>query len=56
MSQVKNMDMLSVGTLVNVLWQWYLHGGSLEKNSLLNEVYVNYMGKNLQETEFTCVA
>ena len=44
MSQVKNMDMLSKGTLVNVLWQWYLPGGSLEKNPLLNEVYVNCMG------------
>jgi hypothetical protein len=48
--------MPSVGTLVNVLWQWYLPGGRLAKNPLLNEVYVTCMGKNQQETEFTCVA
>jgi hypothetical protein len=29
----------------NVLWQWYLPGGSLEKNLLLNEVYVYFMGE-----------
>jgi hypothetical protein len=45
MSQVRNMDMLGKGTLVNVLWQWYLPGGSLEKNPLLNEVYFNCMGE-----------
>jgi hypothetical protein len=56
MNQVKNMDMLSIGTLVNVLWQWYLPGGSLEKNPLLIEVYAYCMGNNQQETEFTCVA
>jgi len=44
MSQVKNMDMLSIGTLVNVLWQWYLPGGSLEKKTF-TEVYANCMGK-----------
>ena len=31
--------------LVNVLWQWYLPGGRLEKNSLLNEVHAYFMGK-----------
>jgi hypothetical protein len=36
--------MLSIGTLVNVLWQGYLPGGSLEKNPLLNEVYAYFMG------------
>jgi hypothetical protein len=37
--------MLSIWTLVNVLWQWYLPGGSLEKNPLLNEDYAYSMGK-----------
>ena len=37
--------MLIIGTLVNVLWQWCLPGGSLEKNPLLNEVYAYLIGK-----------
>jgi len=45
MSHVKNMDMLNTGTLVNVSWQWYLPGASLEKNPFLNEVYAYCMGK-----------
>jgi hypothetical protein len=40
-------DMLSIGTLVNVLWQCYLPGGSLEKNPLLNEVYAYFMGNTI---------
>ena len=37
--------MLGIGMLVNVLWQWCLPGGSLEKNPLLNEVYAYLSGK-----------
>jgi len=44
MSQVKNMDMLSIGTLVYVLTM-ILTWRKLRKDPLLNEIYVNCMGK-----------
>ena len=47
--------MLGIGMLVNVLWQWYLPGGSLEKNPLLNEVYAYFMGKkSTRNGIYTC--
>jgi hypothetical protein len=41
--------MLSIGMLLNVLWQCYLPGGSLEKNPLLNEVYAYLIGKQINK-------
>jgi hypothetical protein len=37
---------------MTMIFSW----GCLEKNPLLNEVSVNCMEKNQQETELTCVA